>query len=131
VWKAIYASYKLDYLESEFEKVTLRKRLWETLWELKTRTLNEEGSNIVVLQNEEMLVCLKSTNGHAMHNVLKCRQSLINGINSLTTPFTSNFILGICSSICSYIHSYGFKSSISWACCKFKPLVYFHSNFSK
>ncbi len=51
------------------------------------------------LQNKKMLLHLKSIDGHAMHNVLKCRQSLIDGTNSLATPFTSNFILGICSSI--------------------------------
>jgi hypothetical protein len=34
----------------------------------------------VVLYNEEVLVHLKSTNGHAMHNVLKHKQSLIDVI---------------------------------------------------
>jgi hypothetical protein len=64
--------------------------LRKTLHELKIGTSNEEGSNIVVLQNEEVLVSLKSIDGHAMRNVLKRRQSL--GINSPTTLFTSNFI---------------------------------------
>ncbi len=41
-----------------------------------------------------MLVRLKSTYGHAMHNVLKRRQSLINGTNNPTTPSTSNYIPG-------------------------------------
>jgi len=41
----------------------LKERLWETLWELKTRTSNEEGLDIVVLLNEEVLVGLKSTKG--------------------------------------------------------------------
>jgi hypothetical protein len=47
----------------------LKERLWEALRELKTRTLNEEGSETIVLQNEEMLTCLKLMNDHAMHNV--------------------------------------------------------------
>ncbi len=49
VWKAIYVSYKSDYLEIKFEEETLKERLWKTLQELKTRTSNEEGSNKVVL----------------------------------------------------------------------------------
>jgi hypothetical protein len=69
--KVVYASYKYDYLKSEFQEETLKKKLQETLQELKLRTLNEEGLDILVLLNQKMLVCLKSTNGHAMLNVLK------------------------------------------------------------
>jgi hypothetical protein len=66
----------------------LKERLWETLQESKTRTTNEEASNNVVLQNEKMLVSLKSIDGHAMRNVLKRRQSFIDGTNNLATLFT-------------------------------------------
>jgi hypothetical protein len=47
----------------------LKEKLWETLRELKTWTLNEEGSKTIILQNEEMLTCLKLMDDHAMHNV--------------------------------------------------------------
>jgi hypothetical protein len=47
----------------------LKERLWETLREFLKWTLNEEGLEIVVLQNEEVLTCLKSMDDHAMHNV--------------------------------------------------------------
>jgi hypothetical protein len=33
--------------------------------------LNEEGLDEMVLQNEKVLVRFKSTDGYAMHNVLK------------------------------------------------------------
>jgi hypothetical protein len=48
VWKVVYASYKSNYLESNFQEETLKERLQETLRKLKTRTLNEEGSNKAV-----------------------------------------------------------------------------------
>jgi hypothetical protein len=47
----------------------LKERLWETLRELRTWTLNEEGLETNVLQNEEVLTCLKVMDDHAMHNV--------------------------------------------------------------
>jgi hypothetical protein len=72
MWKVVFTSYKLNYPKSNFQEETLKKWLWETLRELKTRTSNEEGSNKVVLHNEEVLVHLKSIDGHAMCNVLKC-----------------------------------------------------------
>ena len=31
---------------------------------------NEEGSDSVVLQANDILTCLKNTNSHAMHNIL-------------------------------------------------------------
>ncbi len=48
----------------------------------------------MILQNEEVFVRLKSTDGHGMHNVLKHWQSLIDYINNLATPYTSNSIHG-------------------------------------
>jgi hypothetical protein len=81
-------------LRLKFQEETFNERLQETLQKLKTRTSNEERLRKVVLYNEEILVHLKSTNGHAMHNVLKHRQSLIDNINSPTIPYTPRFILG-------------------------------------
>jgi hypothetical protein len=43
--------------------------MWETLRELQIGTLNEEGLNTTILQNEEVLTCLKLMDDHAMHNV--------------------------------------------------------------
>jgi len=51
---------------------------------LKTRTSNQESSKRVVLQNEEVFTHLKSMHAHAMHNVLKRFQSLIDGTNPST-----------------------------------------------
>jgi hypothetical protein len=47
----------------------LKNKLCETFRELKTWTLNEECSEAVVLENENLLTCLKSMDDHAMHNV--------------------------------------------------------------
>jgi hypothetical protein len=86
-------------LELEFQEYTFNERLQETLQKLKTWTSNEEGLRKMVLYNEEVLVHLKSTNGHAMHNVFKHQQSLIDVISSPTTPYTPRSILG-------FIHAY-------------------------
>jgi hypothetical protein len=65
----------------------------------------------MLLQNEKMLVCLKSTDGHGMCNVLKHRKNFINHINNLATPSTSNSIIG--------------------STLPFKPFIYFHFGFNK
>jgi hypothetical protein len=73
-------------------EVTLKDKLWDTLNEAKTRNLNEEGLERETLQCDEMLQHLKITNGHATKNVLKRRQSLIDGASMSTTstpPLTS------------------------------------------
>jgi len=46
---------------------------WQSLYSNNnlTRRSNEEGLERIVLHNEEILAWLKSTNDHAMHNVLK------------------------------------------------------------
>lgn len=59
----------MDYPYFEFQEKTLKEKLWETLRELKTWTLNEEGSKTIILQNEEVLTCLKLMDHDAMHNV--------------------------------------------------------------
>jgi hypothetical protein len=59
------------------------------LKELKTRTSNEEGLERATLQCDEMLQHLKVTNGHAIRNVLKRLQSLIDGALMSTTSTPS------------------------------------------
>ncbi len=86
--------FHMSYPKSDFQEETLKERLQKTLCKLKRWTSNEEGSDKVVLHNEEMLVRLKSIDGHAMCNVLKHRQSFIDGTSNPITPSTSNFILG-------------------------------------
>jgi hypothetical protein len=49
----------------------------ETFWEQKTRTSKDDGLERVTLQNEDVLARLKSTNGHATHNVMNYWQSLL------------------------------------------------------
>jgi hypothetical protein len=66
-------------------EVTLKDKLWDTLNEFKTRTLNEEELERATLQCDEMLQHLKVTNGHATRNVLKRCQSLIDGALMSTT----------------------------------------------
>jgi hypothetical protein len=47
----------------------LKEKMWGTLRELKTRTLDETSLETIILQNEEVLTCLKLMDDHAMHNV--------------------------------------------------------------
>jgi hypothetical protein len=54
---------------------------------LKTKTSNEKDSYTVVLQNKEVLAYLKSIDVHAMCNVLKQQQSLIDATINPLTPF--------------------------------------------
>ncbi len=84
MWKDVYNTYKNDDLDSKLQEETSKERLQETLRELKTRTSNQEGSKKVVLQNEEVFTHLKSMDAHAMHNVLKRFQSLIDDTNPST-----------------------------------------------
>ncbi len=72
----------------------MQERLQEKLRELETKISNQEGSNKVILQNEKMLAHLKSMDGHAMHNVLKCQQPLIDGTN----PSTPSNLASTCAS---------------------------------
>lgn len=89
VWKAVYENYLQSYPESTLAEDTLKDRLRDTLKDLKTGTSNNDGAETVVLQSEEVLMRLKSTDGHATRNVLKRRQSLIEGMvvsSSTSTP---------------------------------------------
>ena len=55
VWKLVYEQFLREHLRSQFVEDTLKDRLRETLNELKTGTLNEEGSEKVVLQPNDVL----------------------------------------------------------------------------
>jgi len=71
VWKVIYVDYKLKFPHFIFQEESLKDKLRDTLKELKTCTTNEKGAKMVVLQSDQVLEQLKSTNGHATWNVLK------------------------------------------------------------
>jgi hypothetical protein len=59
--------------------------LWETLKELKTRTSNEDDFGKVALHCDDVLEKLKTTYGHTSRNVLKKRQSFIDGVGLTRT----------------------------------------------
>ncbi len=61
----------MKFPNSIFQEESLKDRLQDTLKELNTSTTNEEGAEKVVLQSDQVLEQLKSTNGHATWNVLK------------------------------------------------------------
>ena len=73
VWKLVYEQFLREHPGSKFVEDTLKDRLWEILKELKTCTLNEEGSKKAVLQPNDVLTRLRSTNSHATCNILKLR----------------------------------------------------------
>ncbi len=62
----------------------------ETLKELKTRTSNEDDYDKVALHCDDVLEKLKTTYGHTSRNVLKKRQSFIDGVG--LTPTISMLI---------------------------------------
>ncbi len=59
--------------------------MWETLKELKTRTSNEDDFGKVALHCDDVLEKLKTTYGHTSRNVLKKRQSFIDGVGLTRT----------------------------------------------
>lgn len=77
VWKLAYAYYFVGYLDLLFQEDPLKDRLRDTLKDLKMGTNNEAHGDMTTLQSDEVLVQLKTTYGHTTHNVLKCRQDLI------------------------------------------------------
>jgi hypothetical protein len=56
-------------------KETVKDRLWDILKELKTRISNQKASEKTTLQCDQMLKCLKATNGHATKNVKETSKS--------------------------------------------------------
>jgi hypothetical protein len=55
------------------------------LKELKTRTSNEDDSDKVALHCDDVLEKLKTTYGHTSRNILKKRQSFIDGVGLTPT----------------------------------------------
>ncbi len=51
-------------------------KLQNALKELKTKTSNEKGFQIIILQSDQVLAQLKATDGHATQNVFKRRKTL-------------------------------------------------------
>ena len=92
VWKLVYNQFLFEHLGSKFVEETLKDRLWETLKELKTGTSNEEGSDRVVLQADDVLTCLRNTDSHATRNILRLRQNMLeqalSGGGNLPTTFS-------------------------------------------
>ena len=71
VWKLVYEQFLREHLRSKFVEDTLKDRLRETLKELKIGTSNEEGSEKVVLQPDDVLTRLSSNYFHATRNIVK------------------------------------------------------------
>jgi hypothetical protein len=62
------------------------------LKELKLRIFNKNDSKKVIIQCNEVLAQLKTTNGHTFRNIIKRQNSFINGMGS--TPNVSVLISG-------------------------------------
>ena len=77
VWKLVYEQFLREHLGSKFAEDTLKDRLRETLKELKIGTSNEEGFEKAVLQLDDVLTRLRSTDSHATRNILKLRQTML------------------------------------------------------
>jgi hypothetical protein len=61
----------VTYFDSVFYADILKDQLWEALKELKIWTLNDEGGEKTMLQNEEVLAQSKAMDGHATQNMSK------------------------------------------------------------
>ncbi len=79
MWKQLYINYQVTYPNSYFVEETFKHRLWNIVKELKIGISNKEGLEKTTLQCDQMLECLKAIDGHAIRNVLKRYQSLIDG----------------------------------------------------
>jgi hypothetical protein len=77
-------NYKLKFPNFVFQEESLKDKLQNTLKELKTSKANKEGVKKVVLQSDQVLAQLKSTNGHATQNVLKRWQILMERTTNLS-----------------------------------------------
>lgn len=96
VWKAIYAHYLKQFPESLFQEESLKDRLRDRLKELKKGSPNEENSRTTGLPRDEALVVqLKTTDGSATKNVLKRRQSLIDGAAGGSSGTTRSIEIGV------------------------------------
>jgi hypothetical protein len=75
VSKQIYIDYQTTYHDSYLVEETFKDRLWDILKELKTITSNQKALEKTTLQCDQMLKCLKGTNGHAIRNIKKTSKS--------------------------------------------------------
>lgn len=64
----------------------------ETLLELKTKTANQERTNRVGLQNDDIIMQLRITNGHASCNILNLRQDILKGFSTFVIMMTSKSV---------------------------------------
>ena len=77
VWKLVYNQFLCEHPSSKFAEEMLKDRIRKTLEELKTGTSNEEGSNRVVLQADDVFTHLENTDFHAMRNILRLCQTML------------------------------------------------------
>lgn len=75
-----WLSNHLSYLAEE----TFKDQLWDILKELKTRTSNQEALEKATLQCDQILKCLKATNGQATRNVKETSKFNWRGIYTYT-----------------------------------------------
>ena len=71
VWKLVYEKFLREHPGSKFAEDMLKDRLCETLEELKMGTSNEEGSEKVVFQADDVFTRLRSSDSHATWKILK------------------------------------------------------------
>ncbi len=77
MWKQVYIDYQTIYHDSYLMEKNFKDWLWNILKELKIGISNQEGLEKTTLQCDQVLKCLKATNGHVTKNILKRHQSLI------------------------------------------------------
>ena len=82
VWKLVYEQFLREHSGSKFVEDTLKDRLRETLKELKIGTSNEEGSEKAILQADDVLTRLRSTNSHVTRNILNLWQIVVDQSSS-------------------------------------------------
>jgi hypothetical protein len=75
VWKQIYTDYQTIYLDSYLTKKNPQGLIVKHFEGIKIGTSNQEGSEKTTFLCDQVLKCLKATNGHVTRNVLKRRQS--------------------------------------------------------
>lgn len=81
--------------------------------ELKIINSNEEGLKKVIVQCDQMLEGLKAKNGHAIKNILKKHQSLIDGAFMLKTSTLTFSCVELVSSTINLNAFLNFRPSLS------------------
>ena len=82
VWKLVYNQFVREHPGSKFTEEMLKDHLRETLKELKTGTSNEDGSDRVVLQSDNVFTLLRNTDSQATRNILQLHQSMLDQASS-------------------------------------------------